>query len=146
MIRIPLKILVFLAALGAGCIGAMAADFVACGSGKRVNCVVDGDTLWLSGTKIRIEGIDAAEIGQAKCAAERIRGEAAKRRLIALVNSGPFRLERKGADEDVYGRKLRRLVRGQQSLGDVLITEGLARAWDGKRRSWCDEGARPIGR
>jgi endonuclease YncB( thermonuclease family) len=36
-----------------------------------------------------------------------------------------------------YGRKLRILVRNGRSLGDTLVAEGLARRWDGARRSWC---------
>ena len=53
-----------------------------------------------------------------------------------LVNDGAFALARwDGRDEDQYGRKLR--VRDGQSLGMVLVAEGLARPWDGARRSWC---------
>jgi micrococcal nuclease len=40
-------------------------------------------------------------------------------------------------DEDRYGRKLRTIERDGRSLGDVLVAEGLARPWDGARRSWC---------
>ena len=30
-----------------------------CGSGKRINCVVDGDIVWLKGEEIRLEGFNA---------------------------------------------------------------------------------------
>src|SRR5688572_20285327 len=30
-----------------------------CDSDKRVSCVVDGDTVWIAGTKYRLEDIDA---------------------------------------------------------------------------------------
>jgi endonuclease YncB( thermonuclease family) len=40
-------------------------------------------------------------------------------------------------DEDRYGRKLRILTRGGQSLGELLVEEGLARYYEGGRRSWC---------
>jgi endonuclease YncB( thermonuclease family) len=40
-------------------------------------------------------------------------------------------------DADRYGRKLRVLVRGGQSLGEQLVQEGLARSWDGARHPWC---------
>lgn len=33
-----------------------------CGSGKRINCVVDGDTIWVRGEKIRLEGFNAPEM------------------------------------------------------------------------------------
>jgi endonuclease YncB( thermonuclease family) len=40
-------------------------------------------------------------------------------------------------DADRYGRKLRVVTRNGRSLGDILVAEGLARRWDGRRRSWC---------
>jgi endonuclease YncB( thermonuclease family) len=42
-----------------------------------------------------------------------------------------------GRDEDRYGRKLRVVQRDGRSIADTLIAEGLARRWDGARRSWC---------
>ncbi|MGE3306913.1 MAG: thermonuclease family protein, partial [Rhizobiaceae bacterium] len=36
-----------------------------------------------------------------------------------------------------YGRLLRTVHRNDHSLGDTLIAEGLARPYDGGRRSWC---------
>ena len=30
-----------------------------CNHGRRINCVVDGDTLWLNGEKIRLDSINA---------------------------------------------------------------------------------------
>ena len=41
-------------------------------------------------------------------------------------------------DEDQYGRKLRMVTRDGRSIGEVLVGEGLARRWEGSRRSWCD--------
>jgi micrococcal nuclease len=37
-----------------------------CGNGKRVTCVVDGDTFWWQGEKIRIKDLDAPEISEPK--------------------------------------------------------------------------------
>jgi endonuclease YncB( thermonuclease family) len=34
-----------------------------CDSGPRVNCVVDGDTVWVDRVKYRLEGINAPEKG-----------------------------------------------------------------------------------
>ena len=40
-------------------------------------------------------------------------------------------------DEDRYGRKLRVVVRDGWSLGETLVSEGLARRWTGRRLPWC---------
>ncbi len=114
-----------------------AASFVFCHNNGGTNCVVDGDTIWYRGTKIRITGIDTPETHQPKCAAEAKLGAAATRRMLQLVNAGPFTLQSINHDEDRYGRKLRILTRGGKSLGDILVEEGLARYYKGGRRSWC---------
>lgn len=111
--------------------------FTLCGSGRRIDCVVDGDTFWHHGIKIRIADIDTPELSPPRCEAERVKGEAAKRRLQSLLNAGPFSLTSSGRDEDRYGRKLRTVRRGEASLGGILIREGLARRWDGARHPWC---------
>jgi endonuclease YncB( thermonuclease family) len=113
------------------------AAFGLCKSGGGPNCVVDGDTIWYRGSKIRIADIDTPETHQPQCAAEAARGAAATRRLHQLVNAGPFTLQSINRDEDRYGRKLRILTRGGESLGAVLVAEGLARYYAGGRRSWC---------
>jgi micrococcal nuclease len=107
--------------------------------GRRVeNCVVDGDTIWHGGVKIRLADIDTPEVFSPKCASEAALGEQATERLLELINAGPFEVVRSGdRDQDRYGRKLRILERHGRSLGDILIAEGLARPWDGARHSWC---------
>lgn len=116
----------------------LSASFSFCGSDRHVNCVVDGDTFWFQGEKIRIADIDTPELSPARCEAERIKGEAAKARLLALLNSGTFSLSVGLRDEDKYGRKLRTVMRSGRSLGDTLIDENLARGWDGGRHPWCN--------
>ena len=112
--------------------------FTLCHTGGGTNCVVDGDTIWLDGVKIRVADIDAPETHPPRCAREDYLGTRATDRLLALVNAGPLSVEPSGArDEDRYGRKLRVLVRGGQSLGGQLVQEGLARSWDGARHPWC---------
>lgn len=115
------------------------ASFGLCHSGGGYNCVVDGDTLYYKGTKIRIADIDTPETHDPMCAAEAERGNAATGRLQALVNAGSFTLAPNpdGRDEDQYGRKLRIITRGGESLGGVLVDEGLARWYAGGRRGWC---------
>ena len=113
-------------------------QFSICDSGQRISCVVDGDTFWLRRTKIRIADIDTPELSPPRCEHERQRGTAAKQRLIEILNSGPIVLKNTARDEDRFGRKLRVVFRGDRSVGDILIAEGLARKWEGSRRSWCD--------
>lgn len=114
------------------------ASFSICGSARRFDCVVDGDTFWFGRQKIRIADIDAPELTPPRCAHERELGEAAKHRLRALLNAGPFSLRAGSRDEDPFGRKLRTVVRAGRSIGERLVAEGLVRRWDGGRRSWCD--------
>ena len=111
--------------------------FAFCIRASQQNCVIDGDTIRYGGTKIRLEDIDAPEVFSPKCAAEAALGRQATRRLLELINAGGFELVGGGRDEDRYGRKLRVIQRDGRSLGDTLVAEGLARRWDGARRSWC---------
>jgi endonuclease YncB( thermonuclease family) len=112
--------------------------FEICASGHRVTCVVDGDTVWIDGTKIRLSDIDAPEVFSPKCRSEKALGDRATRRLLQLVNAGPFEIRHLGnRDHDRYGRDLRVLVRGGRSLGDILVSEGLVRTWSGRREPWC---------
>lgn len=115
----------------------LSAEFSLCGESRRVNCVVDGDTFWFQRKKIRIADIDAPELSPPRCEVERAKGEAAKRRLLALLNAGKFSLILNDRDEDRYGRELRIVTRSGRSIGDILVEEGLARQWDGGRRPWC---------
>ena len=111
--------------------------FTRCEGSGRVTCVVDGDTIWYRGTKIRIADINTPEVSRPACPREAALGERATLRLTALLNAGGFTLEREGRDEDRYGRKLRIVTRGGRSLGDVLVAEGLADRWQGRRGNWC---------
>ena len=111
--------------------------FRLCGGRGQSNCVVDGDTIWYGGVKIRLADIDTPEVFSPKCASEAALGRRATERLLALLNAGPFEVVPIERDADRYGRKLRILERHGRSLGDTLIAEGLARRWDGARRSWC---------
>lgn len=115
----------------------LAADFGYCHSGGGTNCVVDGDTFWFRGEKYRISDIDTPETHGPRCTAEGELGAQATRRLQALMNDGPFSLEVEGRATDRYGRALRVVTRGGQSIGEQLVTEGLARRWDGRRHPWC---------
>lgn len=113
-------------------------SFSLCHTGGGYNCVVDGDTLWIAGEKVRIADIDAPETHPPRCTTEAELGGRATRRLQSLVNAGPFTMSAIGGrNRDKYGRTLRVLVRNGYSLGDILVNEGLARTWTGKREPWC---------
>lgn len=113
-------------------------QFGRCGAGPRITCVVDGDTIWFEGVKIRIADIDTPEVSQPRCGAELARGQEATRRLVALLNQGPFEIVAEGGrDADRYGRKLRVLRRDGASLGEALVAEGLAVRWGSGRPDWC---------
>ncbi len=111
--------------------------FALCAPGPRTTCVVDGDTFWLGGEKVRIADINAPETQRARCAAEQALGKAATRRLIVLLNAGPFILQAGGRERDRYGRLLRTVEHGGRSLGAELVAEGLAEPWRGRRSDWC---------
>lgn len=115
----------------------LSADFGFCHSGGGTDCVVDGDTFWFRGDKYRIADIDTPETHGPRCSAEGELGARATHRLQALMNAGPFSLERGDRDVDRYGRSLRVVTRGGESIGAMLIAEGLARSWDGGRHPWC---------
>lgn len=109
-----------------------------CKGWPRVNCVIDGDTIWYRGEKIRIADINAPETHDPHCAYEADLGRRATDRMISLLNAGPFDIAATGdRDEDVYGRKLRIVERNGRSLGQILVSEGLAERWQGYRRNWC---------
>ena len=114
-----------------------ATRFPFCGGPDRYTCVIDGDTFWLEGEKIRIADINAPETHPAHCEHEAQLGRAATHRLQALLSEGPFELVRDGPDRGRYGRLLRIVTRDGQSLGAKLVAEGLAETWTGRRRDWC---------
>ena len=115
----------------------LSARFALCHSGGGSNCVADGDTFWFAGDKYRIADIDTPETHPARCAEEAALGAVATGRLHQWLNAGSFSLESTGRDADRYGRKLRIVTRGGTSVGSVLVAEGLARPWEGRRRPWC---------
>lgn len=114
-----------------------AAAFPLCEGMPRINCVVDGDTFWLDGEKIRIADIDAPERYGPRCAAEAALSWTSSERLGKLLSSGEIVLQRMG--EDRYGRALALVSVDGVDVGVTLMTEGLARPWAGRRESWCGD-------
>jgi endonuclease YncB( thermonuclease family) len=105
---------------------------------RRAVDIIDGDTFRADGETIRIADIDTPEM-RGRCAYESALARRATARLEALLTAGPFELApaEDGRDEDRYGRKLRIVMRGGESLGGQLVDEGLARPWTGRRMPWC---------
>jgi micrococcal nuclease len=108
-----------------------------CGSGPRVTCVVDGDTFWLDGEKIRMEGYDTPEPTTNICggAREVALAQRASDRLVELFNTTEITLHRHG--EDRYGRTLAKVRSNGTPIGDILIREGLARRYPDGCEFWC---------
>ena len=132
-----MPLLAALLALAASTADPEAARFTRCGSAPRVTCVVDGDTFWYRGAKVRIADINTPEVSRPACPREAALGAAATARLAELLNAGPFTLAPWSRDRDRYGRLLRTVSRGGESLGAALIREGLAEEWKGRRGNWC---------
>lgn len=111
-------------------------DFPMCGK-NRHTCIVDGDTIWLEGTNIRLESYDTPEPHNDICGgqAEVELAHRASRRLRDLLNQNAFTVEAHG--EDRYGRTLATIRIADQDVGDILISEGLARSWPNGREFWC---------
>jgi micrococcal nuclease len=98
--------------------------------------VIDGDSIVVRGNTIRIMGLDAPELHGA-CPAEIALAQRARARLQMLL-AGPYTIERHGRDR--YGRTLARVLDARgRDVAAVLISEGLARAYDGRgpRGGWC---------
>ena len=99
--------------------------------------MVDGDTFYLNGDKVRIAGIDAPETHDYGCASELQLGEQAALQLQALLNSGAVTMTRIDRDRDAYGRLLRNVAVDGRDVGEALIAAGVGREYGGGRRGWC---------
>jgi hypothetical protein len=116
---------------------AVRAAFGYCHTGGGTNCVVDGDTFYLNGDKVRIAGIDAPETHDYRCPSELALGNQATERLHGLLNSGAVTMTGIGRDRDVYGRLLRNVAVGGEDVGEAMVSAGVAREYGNGRRSWC---------
>ncbi len=108
--------------------------------------IIDGDTfqarvlVWpgLSvDTKVRLRGIDAAEL-HARCADEYAKGQAARAALETMLAAGGVTISRVGIDK--YGGRVDASVatRDTADVSAALLNGGWARSYDGGRRgSWC---------
>ena len=110
-----------------------------CGYGKRITCIVDGDTFWMNGQKYRLYGVDAPEAGdKAQCASERGRAREATEYLQSIMRAGGLRFTNRGVDR--YDRILVTVQTNQGDAADLLLKNNRAVAYQGGRRDnqqWC---------
>jgi endonuclease YncB( thermonuclease family) len=111
--------------------------FSYCKWGGGTNCVVDGDTFYIRGAKVRIADIDAPETHPPRCAYEAQLGNEATEKLHALLNSGAVTMTSIDRDRDVYGRLLRNVAVNGADVGEAMVSAGVAREWVGRREPWC---------
>ncbi|ANV26582.1 MULTISPECIES: thermonuclease family protein [Hyphomicrobiales] len=100
--------------------------------------VWDGDSIRLGAghqsEAVRIFNIDAPEI-EGRCAYESNLAREAKIRLAEILQGRRVEIQRQGTDR--YGRTLAAIRVEGHDVGDVLVSEGLARTWAGWREPWC---------
>lgn len=113
------------------------ASFGYCYTGGGTNCVVDGDTFWIGGEKVRIAGIDAPETHPSRCDYEAQLGNAATEKLHALLNSGAVTMTSIDRNRDIYGRLLRDVQVNGADVGEAMVSAGVAREYGSGRRPWC---------
>jgi micrococcal nuclease len=89
--------------------------------------VIDADTVEQDGVRYRLMGLDAPEIGQAKCPAERHAGIEAAARLLQLIGERGAELEPAGKRRDKFGRGLVRWMVGSKDWAEIAIGEGHAK-------------------
>jgi len=91
--------------------------------------VVDGDSLELGGTRIRLHAIDAPE-GKQQCTRNSVSwacGEEAARKLRTLVGTHEITCTR--TDTDSYGRTVAICKNGSVDIGAEMVSAGLALAY-----------------
>lgn len=101
-------------------------------------CVVDGDTIWIEGVNVRMEGYDTPEPQTDICggAGEVELANRATARLIELLNTRPWRIVLSGRP-DRYGREIGTININGRDVGEILVEERLARWWPDGEEWWC---------
>ena len=101
-------------------------------------CLVDGDTIWIDGEKLRMEGYDTPEPQTQICGGDAEVGLAhrASDRVIELLTTNDWTLEYREPD-NTGTRTLVTIRIGGRDIGDILIAERLARSWPDGEEWWC---------
>ena len=92
--------------------------------------VIDGDTIWIGDTKIRLHGIDAPEMKQTcrtSKGKEQLCGRLAKQALEKLVRDQDVTC--KGDKRDRYKRLIAVCYVGPFNINEQMVTEGWALAY-----------------
>ncbi|PZU59790.1 MAG: hypothetical protein DI547_04750 [Sphingobium sp.] len=103
------------------------APFALCGSGSSQNCVADGGSIVLRGAVVMLDDVSVPRAIGSACPAEHAIGIKAAARLRALLSDGAFDIDRAMTGNDTPGRFHARLTRDGMSIGQMLVSEGLAR-------------------
>lgn len=101
-----------------------------------VTAILDGDTVVGNGQRIRLEGIDTAEM-RASCENEAILANLARDHLTQQILMAD-RVHFCPSGQDRYGRTLATVKVDGKDAGQALVAAGLARVWTGRREGWCD--------
>jgi len=108
--------------------------------------IIDGDTfearvrVWPGldvDTKVRLRGIDAAEL-HARCSDELAKAQAARTALETILAEGGVTISRVGIDK--YGGRVDAAIatRNTADVSAAMLNGGWARSYDGRKRgSWC---------
>ena len=99
---------------------------------------MDGDTLRSpAGIVVRIANIDTAEMA-CRCARECTLAHAATAYTRRMVEGAKtVELRPYSRPQDRHGRTLAYVMVDGRDLGEMLVSEGLARRWTGRREPWC---------
>lgn len=111
-------------------IGLLAASYALAETAKGTIRVIDGDTIDVGGTRVRLHGIDAPEAGQS-CDTDQGRtwacGAWVSREMRARYQGKTATCL--AVERDRYGRIVARCTVGGQDMGAALVGEGLAFAY-----------------
>jgi endonuclease YncB( thermonuclease family) len=103
-------------------------------------CLVDGDTLWLNGENIRLKDFDTPEPVSKICggAREVALAHRASARMLEILNGNAWTIKRFGHERGGRGKRtLATIYVNGRDVGDILISERLARKWPNGDEWWC---------
>jgi micrococcal nuclease len=103
-----------------------------CGDEKLRSCVVDGNTFWYGGEFMRLQAVNPPAT-QVACTSST--ADAAKNRLMKLLNTGEIFVFRYGTDPE--GHTLTQVLVEGKEVGQTLISEGLAQPSTASTGAFC---------
>ena len=116
--------------------GAPPRSFSQCYAAQGPNCIIDGDTIRMSGETIQIAGLDTPKVAGYRCEAERTAGITAAVELLGMLNAGPVSVG--DPFRDAGGRTVRKVFVKGQEVRDAMIERGFGRRYDAEStKGWC---------